>query len=120
MHLYQFTLTPEGIASLEAKRQFKAPRKSPEHLRSLEKYSHHDGDVSNCCLVGETVEFDLSCRQGSPLESRNNQDGPPVKDSVSCAFKVINSFIQVCFHTSKLLMLFCFGMNVVSFISDGR
>ncbi|XXG77184.1 hypothetical protein AAC387_Pa08g1384 [Persea americana] len=74
------------FSSLEAKRQFKAPRKSPEHLRSLEKYSHHDGDVSNCRLVGETVECDLSCRKGSPLESRNDQDGPPVKDSMEDSF----------------------------------
>lgn len=86
MHLYQFTLTPEGIASLQAKRQFKAPRGSPKHLIPAEKYSSDDGIVSNHCLVGETVANDIRCTQDALLDSGNAQDGPLRKDSVSHAF----------------------------------
>lgn len=68
----------QGFASLEAKREFRAPRTSPINSSPVDKSS--PGPKENCSV--EAASSSIHCSSESPLDSENGGSTPP-DDTVS-------------------------------------
>ncbi|KAK1323916.1 Exonuclease 1 [Acorus calamus] len=78
------------LASLEAKRKFKAPRATPKTPVQMEECSLTDGHFSSTsCSAEDAVTSTTDCFQGSPLDFGKCDDALPSCDSAGIESKPV-------------------------------